>query len=172
MVPADSSGIPRVPPYSGVRSNKLTGFRLQGYHLLWPALSMALHLTSEFLTCRAVCEPLRPDPTTPMLQRSQAWHNTGLGCFPFARRYLGNHGCFLFLGLLRCVTSPRCLYPPYVFRRESSDMTRKGLSHSETSGSKAVCASPKLIAAYHVLHRLHMPRHPPHALSSLNKSLS
>ena len=27
--------------------------------------------------------------------------------------------------------------------------------------------SPKLIAAYHVLHRLSLPRHPPYALSSL-----
>ena len=30
--------------------------------------------------------------------------------------------------------------------------------------------SPKLIAAYHVLHRLLAPRHPPHALSSLTKN--
>ena len=29
-----------------------------------------------------------------------------------------------------------------------------GLSHSEISGSKVICTSPKLIAAYHVLHRL------------------
>ena len=30
-----------------------------------------------------------------------------------------------------------------------------------------VCSSPRLFAAYHVLHRLPMPRHPPYALSSL-----
>ena len=42
-----------------------------------------------------------------------------------------------------------------------------GLSHSETSGSRAVCASPELIAAYRVLHRLREPRHPPYALSCL-----
>ena len=29
----------------------------------------------------------------------------GLGCFPFARHYLGNHCCFLFLRLLRCFSS-------------------------------------------------------------------
>ena len=39
--------------------------------------------------------------------------------------------------------------------------------HSEISGSKAVCASPKLIAAYHVFHRLLVPRHSPCALSCL-----
>ena len=39
-----------------------------------------------------------------------------------------------------------------------------GFPHSEISGSMAICASPKLIAAYHVLHRLSVPRHPPCAL--------
>ena len=41
----------------------------------------------------------------------------------------------------------------------------KGLPHSEISGSKVVCTSPKLIAAYHVLHRLWEPRHSPYALN-------
>ena len=39
------------------------------------------------------------------------------------------------------------------------------LSHSEILGSKVICTYPKLIAAYHVLHRLREPRHPPYALS-------
>ena len=34
----------------------------------------------------------------------------GLASFPFARRYLGNHCCFLFLRLLRCFSSPGSLY--------------------------------------------------------------
>ena len=40
-----------------------------------------------------------------------------------------------------------------------------GLSHSEILGSKVICTYPGLIAAYHVLHRLREPRHPPYALS-------
>ena len=40
-----------------------------------------------------------------------------------------------------------------------------GLSHSEILGSKDICSYPKLIAAYHVLHRLREPRHPPEALT-------
>ncbi len=40
-----------------------------------------------------------------------------------------------------------------------------GLSHSEIFGSKVICTCPKLIAAYHVLHRLREPRHPPCALA-------
>ena len=39
-----------------------------------------------------------------------------------------------------------------------------GLPHSEIAGSRPVCSSPTLIAAYHVLHRLQKPRHPPFAL--------
>ena len=39
--------------------------------------------------------------------------------------------------------------------------------HSEISGSKDVCSSPKLIAADHVFHRLLVPRHPPYALTCL-----
>ena len=42
-----------------------------------------------------------------------------------------------------------------------------GLPHSEICGSKAICASPQLIAACHVLHRLLMPRHSPCALVHL-----
>ena len=50
-------------------------------------------------------------------------------------------------------------------------MTPAGFPHSEISGSKLVSSSPKLIAAYRVLHRLPMPRHPPLALNSLSKKL-
>ena len=41
------------------------------------------------------------------------------------------------------------------------------LSHSEIFGLRVICTYPKLIAAYHVLHRLQEPRHPPYALSYL-----
>ena len=39
-----------------------------------------------------------------------------------------------------------------------------GFPHSDISGSMDICSSPKLIAAYHVFHRLLVPRHPPCAL--------
>ncbi len=50
-------------------------------------------------------------------------------------------------------------------------MTLIGFPHSDIAGSKDVCSSPTLIAAYHVLHRLLVPRHPPNALSSLIKKI-
>ena len=62
---------------------------------------------------------------------------------------------------------PHCNYG---FITVSYDMTRKGFPHSDISGSKHICCSPKLIAAYHVLHRLPMPRHSPCALFRLNYS--
>ncbi len=40
-----------------------------------------------------------------------------------------------------------------------------GLPHSEIPGSRIICISPGLFAAYHVLHRLREPRHPPSALA-------
>ena len=46
-----------------------------------------------------------------------------------------------------------------------TDLQPAGLSHSEIPGSKVICTYPGLIAAYHVLHRLREPRHPPCALS-------
>ena len=45
-----------------------------------------------------------------------------------------------------------------------------GFPHSEISGSKPMCGSPKLIAACHVLLRLLMPRHSPCALLRLTSS--
>ena len=62
---------------------------------------------------------------------------------------------------------PHCSYG---FTTVSYDMTRKGFPHSDISGSKHICCSPKLIAAYRVLHRLPMPRHSPCALFRLNYS--
>jgi hypothetical protein len=59
---------------------------------------------------------------------------------------------------------------PYVFRCKYS--LRSGFPHSEISGSKFVRNSPELFAAYHVLHRLCAPRHPPDALKTLDLSVS
>jgi len=47
-----------------------------------------------------------------------------------------------------------------------------GFPHSDISGSMSICLSPKLFAAYHVFHRLLVPRHPPCALISLTSPLS
>ena len=92
----------------------------------------------------------------------------GLASFPFARRYLGNRVCFLFLRVLRCFSSPRYLLMNYVFIHGYMPIKACEFPHSEISGSRDICSSPELIAACHVLLRLQVPRHPPNALFRLN----
>ena len=48
-----------------------------------------------------------------------------------------------------------------------TEVRSAGFPHSEISGSMDICSSPKLFAAYHVFHRLLVPRHPPCALLRL-----
>ena len=91
----------------------------------------------------------------------------GLGLSPFARRYLGNRFFFLFLRVLRCFSSPGMSSITYLLSNRYLSINPSRFPHSEISGSKIACISPKLIAAYHVLRRLLVPRHPPSALISL-----
>ena len=98
----------------------------------------------------------RRGPTTPAMR----CHKAGLGSSPVARHYWGNHCYFLFLEVLRCFSSLRSPHRITVMTAQHA----VGLSHSEIPGSKVICTLPGLIAAYHVLHRLREPRHPPCAL--------
>ena len=69
-------------------------FRLRGFH------SLRLAFPKPFCYLSSIPSAVRtPDRT-----------RSGLGSFPFARRYSGNHYCFLFLRLLRCFSSPGSLY--------------------------------------------------------------
>ena len=127
----------------------MSGFRIRGCHTLWPDFpDRFANLSSPMSESR--------DPT--------GASSGGLGCSAFARHYLRNRIHFLFLGLLRCFTSPRSLHWPM---NSTSDILTDGLPHSEIPGSQPTSGSPRLIAGSHVLHRLSVPRHPPQALSSL-----
>ena len=46
----------------------------------------------------------------------------------FAHHYSRNRGCFLFLRVLRCFTSPRYLHLPYVFRQGRRAITPRQVS--------------------------------------------
>ena len=98
--------------------------------------------------------------------------NVGLGYTAFVRHYLRYHGCFLFLQVLRCFTSLSFAPHTLCIQVQVSWVYQDGFPHSEISGSKCICHSPKLIAAYHVLHRHLMPRHSPCAFCNLTKSLN
>ena len=54
----------------------------------------------------------------------------------------------------------------------TTEVSSARFPHSDISGSMDICSSPKLFAAYHVFHRLLVPRHPPCALISLTSWLS
>ncbi len=92
-----------------------------------------------------------------------AARHPGLGCSLFARHYSGNHYCFLFLSLLRCFSSGGWLSFEY------TDFIGMGCPIRIPGDIALVCSSPRLFAAYHVLHRLLLPRHPPSALYYLNR---
>ena len=64
-------------------------------------------------------------------------------------------------------------FPSYAYfvQRTIPKYCSGGFPHSDISGSLLICSSPKLFAAYHVLHRLLMPRHSPCALYSLTKEI-
>ena len=59
---------------------------------------------------------------------------------------------------------------PYVFRQGSPGLARRGFPIRKSTG-KLASSKPWLIAGSYVLHRLSVPRHPPHALSSLVKKI-
>ena len=76
--------------------SRFVRFRIRGFHSLWQGLSI------PFLLADSIDYTVRtPGSKLP-----------GLGSSAFARRYLRNHFCFLFLRLLRCFSSPGSLYIP------------------------------------------------------------
>ena len=84
-----------------------------------------------------------------VLQPRHVRKRNGLGSAPFARHYSGYRLFFLFLRVLRCFSSPGSPTLTSVHGLQPC-----GLPHSEMLGSKPVCSSPSLFAAYHVFHRL------------------
>ena len=150
MGPPASYRVSRVRYYSGATPGT-TAFRLRGFHPLRPCFpaASAIHLLSFEWSAT---------PKTKVF---------GLGSFPFARRYLGNRCFFLFLRVLRCFSSPRCLLYAYVFSIGSLPITVSRFPYSDICGLSDICSLPQLFAACHVLLRLPVPRHPPYALLRL-----
>ena len=117
-----------------------------------------VQLTEWLVTCRPCGQT---GPTTPPCKHD------GLGYLRVRSPLLAESLLFSFPPGTEMVHFPGLSSPPYGFRWRYSGISLSGLPHSEILGSKPVCGSPKLFAAYHVLHRLLAPRHSPYALSSL-----
>ena len=150
MVPADSDRISRVPPYSG-GALLAALLPVRGFHPLQRSFPTASR--SRAAHQRALLQP------------RHCRNNTGLGSFPFDRHYSGNRYFFLFLRVLRCFSSPGSPQSILVHGLQPC-----GFSHSDIRGSQSVCNYPRLFAAYHVLHRLRKPRHPPFALVTFSSN--
>ena len=125
-------------------------FHVRGFHSLWQAFPKPFHYNRSI----------------PFAVRTPECTHSGLGSFPFARRYSGNRCFFLFLRVLRCFSSPGSL-PCVMDWRMDDWCCPAGFPHSEICGSSDICSFPQLIAAYHVFLRLLVPRHPPCALIRL-----
>ena len=151
MVPPSSHGISRAPRYFGYCSSTFVfTYRILTF---FDQPSHAVRLT--IIVLNAV---LNPEKIAPL----------GLASSAFARHYSQNLGWFLFLALLRCFSSGGSLdIPIFKFSITYLSMNPGEFPHSEISGSMLICSSPKLIAAYHVFHRLPVPRHSPCALVRL-----
>ena len=69
------------------------------------------------------------------------------------------------------VSVPRVPFMHLWIQYMMTEVCSAGFPHSEIAGSQDICSSPTLIAAYHVFHRLSVPRHPPCALCSMTTSM-
>ena len=74
---------------------------------------------------------------------------TGLACSPFAHRYSGNRGCFLFLRVLRCFSSPGWL--------PLAGITELALRWVAPFGHPGITACVRLPRAYRSLPRPSSP---------------
>ena len=165
MVPADSYGISRVPHYLGALSEKVHYLSFTGLSPSLADLSRVVQLDMHFVTSRPILQVGQTESRYPGTTTSADFNiAAGLGCSPFARRYLGNHGCFLFLEVLRCFSSLRCLHPAYFIQR---GMIRHYPYRVVPFGNLRIKACLQLTVAFRSLPR---PSSAPHAKASTIRS--
>ena len=154
MVPASSHKVSRVSWYSGSRL-AAPGFAYGAFTLSGrPSQAVLLSLLDQFRG---------PNPGV---------HALRFGLFRFRSPLLPeSHVVFSSSGYLD-VSVHRVPFLNLWIGLRILEVCSSGFPHSEISGSKDICSSPKLFAAYHVFHRLLVPRHPPYALISITNSLS
>ena len=134
MVPAGSDQVSRARPYSGARPGRPRVFAY-GTVTRCGSTFQSIRLTRDFVTSRPAGRRIKTSPTTPHDNGCRLSHRTGLGSSLFARHYSGSRGFFPFLRVLRCFSSPACLFLPYVFRQEYARITTRRFPHSEIPGS-------------------------------------
>ena len=149
MVPAHSHKVSRVSWYSGSRladsSFAYGAFTLSGW-------------LSQNHSARLINQLYGPNPSM---------HACWFGLFRFRSPLLPeSHVVFSSSGYLD-VSVHRVPFHTLWIGVWMTGVCPAGFPHSDISGSLDICSSPKLFAAYHVFHRLLVPRHPPCALTTL-----
>ena len=130
--------------------------------LSFPRLNSNAHPASR-MNVRVYCGPTTPDSPC---------GSSGLGCSEFARHYYRNHGCFLFLQVLRWFTSLGSLPAPMNSAQDTRCSHQVG-SPIRTSPDHRMLASPRgfsqLATSFFACLRLGILTH---ALSSLTIKLT
>ena len=155
MVPPSSHRVPRVRQYSG-SSFAALAFCLRDFHtvsLVFPYHSAKhKHTTFAVLTPKIFLFLVWPLPLSLATTHRISFDFFSSPYLDVSVQAVPHHTLWIGVWFLR--------------------YCRRGFPHSDISGSMLICSSPKLFAAYHVLHRLLMPRHSPCALFSLTYELS
>ena len=137
-----------------------------------PAQSHQLSRTGLSPSLAGFPKTVRLTSSSLMTVRNPGVHAHRFGLFPFRSPLLTeSHVVFSSSGYLD-VSVHRVPFLKLCIGLRILEVCSSGFPHSDISGSKDICSSPKLFAAYHVFHRLLVPRHPPYALSSMTNLLS
>ena len=154
MVPACSVKVPRVSTYSGYRHV----FRLFAYGAF--TLSGWLSQNHSAKTLESI---MRSEPQS---ARTLVWALSISLAATFEITVVFSSSGYLDVSVHRVPYIWLCIH------HMLTEVLSARFPHSDISGSQDMCSSPKLFAAYHVFHRLLVPRHPPYALSSMTNLLS
>ena len=146
MVPACSVKVPRVSTYSGYRHV----FRLFAYG----AFTLSGWLSQNHSARLAESIP-RSEPRS---ARTPVWALSISLAATLEINFSFSSSGYLDVSVHRVPSIWLCIH------HTSTEGYSARFPHSDISGSKDICSSPKLFAAYHVFHRLLVPRHPPYAL--------
>ena len=149
MVPAHSDKVSRVSSYSGYRSVSLS--------FAYGAFTLSGRL-SQNRSARLPESGLRSEP-----------RNARIPVWPLPRSLAATCGIdvsFSSSGYLDVSVHRVPLHALWI-GAWMTGVCPAGFPHSEIHGSRDICSSPWLFAAYHVFLRLSVPRHPPCALSCL-----
>ena len=141
--------------------------RVRDFHPLRSPFPVAFHYAAGFSTSRFPVQRTQTDPTTPTTQRCTSVTCDGFGLLPVRSPLLGESRLISSPPGTEMVQFPGCAFRTLWIQIRMTDIQPVGLPHSAIRGSRDVCSSPRLIAAYHGLLRTAAPRHSPWTLSRL-----